>query len=284
MADRDERRAQAARHIALMKGTFASETEATVAAAIVYKDGEGRELPLADAAFEATETIVTTRFAPEALYQHGRGKTLVVDPASFTRPGGSYEDGAFGPEQILCSQSNLYQVLQGIRPLYHKVNRGFARGLLFTDRAVYLPEVAFSGDGSVHKADVLVIAEPVRERALENHRSEPECDRALRDRIETILRIAAANGCETLVCGAFGCGRLGYDEQQVIELFKTWIEEHPGAIGRIVFSVPRIHANAFEAAFGTPKPEKPVKVEREDEDEDEIDLSTIELPEGITLR
>ena len=179
MADRDERREQARKHLALMKGALAGEAAKTVEAAVIYEDGEGRELQLPEATFEATETKVVTSFAPEALYRDGRGKTVIVDPASFSRPGGAYEDGAFGPEQILCSDSNLYLVLQGMKERYYDANKGFARGQLFTDRAMYLPDVAFSRNGSLKFADVIAVAEPLRERALENHRSEQECNNAL---------------------------------------------------------------------------------------------------------
>lgn len=289
MVDKDERRAQAARHNALMKGAFATETEQTAAAVIIYEEGEGRELELPKPAFDQTETVVTTAFAPEALYREGRGKVAVVDPASFTRPGGAYEDGAFGPEQILCSQSNLYQVLCAIKPLFHDKNRDYRRGQLFTDRAAYLPDVAFSREGALRKANVIAIAEPLRARALENNRSERECDHALAERVETILRIAAANECETLVVGAFGCGRLGFETQQVIELFRTWVEAHPGSIGRIVFAVPRAYAEAFEAAFGKPapaaaRPEAEAAPSEQERDEDEFDWTKVELPEGVTLR
>ena len=282
MVDRDERRAQAAKHLALMKGALASETAATVAAAVIYEDGEGRELSLPEAAFESTETSVTTVFASAAL-RDAVGKTAVVDPTAFTRPGGNYEDGAFGPEQILCSESNLYPILCGLKGVYHDGNRGYQRGQLFTDRALYLPDGGFSHDGTIRKAAVIAIPEPNRARALENHRSERERDRCLAERIEAILRIAAANGCETLICGAFGCGREGFDPQQVIGLFKDWIEAHPGAIGRIVFAVPRAHASAFDEAFGKPAVEEvtPIVV---DEDEDGFDVRDVELPEGVTLR
>ena len=283
MADREERKNQAIQHESLMKSAFASETAATVEAAVIYEDGEGRALDLPDPAFDATETIVTTSFVPEALYRDAEGKTAVVDPASFTRPGGAYEDGAFGPEQILCSQSNLYQVLRGIKRSYHDANRDYRAGGLFTDRAAYLPDIAFSRGGSVRAANVIVVAEPMRARAIENHRSERECDNALARRIETVLRIAAANECETLIVGAFGCGRLGYAADQVIELFKTWIAEHPGAIRRIVFAVPRAHADAFRAAFEAPKEAAPV-VATEDEEAEDEEWRTIELPEGVTLR
>ena len=203
MPTRDERREAAAKNLALMRGAFASETKATVEAARVYENGEGRELPVAEGDGE-TATSVTTDFAPKAVFS-AQGKVVVVDPCSFTRPGGAYEDGSFGPEQILCAESNLYPALRSCKELYHDKNRGYSCGMLFTDRALYLPDVAFVRDGTIRRADVLAIPEPVRARAIENHRSERECEHTLADRIEALLRIAAANGAETLVVGAFGC-------------------------------------------------------------------------------
>ena len=284
MAEKEERAAQAAKHNALMRGAFASETAATVEAARVYDEGEGRALVLPEPAHEATEAVVTRAFAPEALYRFGKGKTVLIDPASFTRPGGAYEDGSFGPEQILCSQSNLYQVLCGVKETFHDANCDYRRGQLFTDRAAYLPDVAFS-QGAVRKADVIAIAEPLRARALENHRSERECDNALAQRIEAFMNIAVANECETLIVGAFGCGRLGWSAEHVAGLFKAWIDEHPGALGRVVFAVPRASFDAFDALFGKLEEAAPAVAEAVvDEDDDEFDLSSIELPEGITLR
>ena len=64
MADRDQRKEQAEKHNALMKGAFAGETAATVEAATIYEEGEGRALELPEAPFEATETLVTTAFVP----------------------------------------------------------------------------------------------------------------------------------------------------------------------------------------------------------------------------
>lgn len=281
---REQRRAEAVRHSGLMKAAFAAETAETVENAVIYEEGEGRELPLPEPTAEATETLVVTSFAPEALYRDGKGKCAVVDPANFTRPGGAYEDGAFGPEQILCSESNLYPVLQGVADEYHRKNKDYRRGSLFTDRALWLPEVLFSRSGDVRRAGVIAVAEPVRAFALENHRPEAEVERALRDRIETLLRIAAANEVETLVVGAFGCGRNGYEPDQVIALFQAWFAEHPGAVPRVVFAVPRAQFDAFDAAFGQPKVEEVAVAAEEEPDEEREDWRDIELPEGITLR
>lgn len=271
------------------EGAQAGNEEAREAAEIAEEAAE--EAAESDAvAPTATETTVkvVASFAPEALYRDATGKTMIVDPGAFTRPGGAYEDGAFGPEQILCSESNLYPILVAHKRDFYDKNRDYRRGSLFTDRALYVPEVLFSRGGDVRRADVLVIAEPVRAFALENHRSERECDKALADRIEAIFRIAAANGTETLIVGAFGCGRNGYPVEQVIELIQNWIAEHPGAVPNVVFAVPRMHADAFREAFGAPEPERPAPVvvaeDENDRGDDDEDWRNVELPEGVTLR
>lgn len=271
------------------EGAQAGNEEAREAAEIAEEAAE--EAAESDAvAPTATETTVkvVASFAPEALYRDATGKTMIVDPGAFTRPGGAYEDGAFGPEQILCSESNLYPILVAHKRDFYDKNRDYRRGSLFTDRALYVPEVLFSRGGDVRRADVLVIAEPVRAFALENHRSERECDKALADRIEAIFRIAAANGTETLIVGAFGCGRNGYPVEQVIELIQNWIAEHPGAVPNVVFAVPRMHADTFREAFGAPEPERPAPVvvaeDENDRGDDDEDWRNVELPEGVTLR
>lgn len=278
---KEERAAQAAKHLSFVKGVFAKETESSIQTATIYEDGEARAAQLPEPKAEATETAVTTAFAVSALHD-ASGKVTLVDAASFTRPGGAYEDGAFGPEQVLCSESNLYPILQGIKPAYHSKNRGYACGQLFTDRAAFLKDLVFNREGSMRTANVIVVPEPNRARALENHRSERECDACLANRIETLLNIAALQETETLIVGAFGCGRQGFPPAQVIEQFQNWIKAHQGVIAKIVFAVPRVHFEAFDAAFGAPKPAQE-EVAAEPEEEEEL-FDPSDLPEGVTLR
>ncbi len=89
-----------------------------------------------------------------------------------------------------------------------------------------------------------------------------------------------------MVVGAFGCGRQGYDPEAVIALFKAWIEAHPGAIGRIVFAVPRAYVDSFRETFGAPpaKEEPKPEVTTDSEDEEEFDWRSVPLPEGVTIR
>ncbi len=159
MPTRDERRAEASKHLALMKGAFAKETQATIDAAVVYEDGDALALELPEPTAEATETQVTSDFTTTAL-RRAQGKTAIVDPVSYTRPGGAYEDGSFGPEQILCSESNLYPVLCGMKSTYHDQNRSYMCGMLLTSRAMYLPNVVFIREGEIREANVIAVPEP----------------------------------------------------------------------------------------------------------------------------
>ena len=284
MPTREQRQQEAAKHIAFVKTVFGSETKESIANAVVYEDGEGRELELPEPAFESTATRVSSAF-PATVVFDSQGKTGVIDTCSFTRPGGNYEDGAFGPEQALCADSNLYPILQGCKKTFFDGNRGYECSMLFTDRALFLPDVMFVRNGVMKKASVVAIAAPNRTRALENHRSERECDANLANRIEAQLRIAAAQGIETLVCGAFGCGSYGNDPAFVAQTYRTWIDAHPGAFKEVVFAVPRSAIEAFEAAFGAPQPaEEEPQATTEEEERDTEDWRTIDLPEGITLR
>lgn len=285
--DREERKHKAAEHLGLMKGAFSKETKTSADSTLIYEEGVGRAQSLPEPSAEVTEIMVVTCFAPEAVQRFGEGHVAVVDPASFTRPGGAYEDGAFGPEQILCAESNLYPILTSIAPAYHQKNRGYARGTLFTDRTAYIPDVIFLRGGTIKKADVIVIPEPVKARALENHRSLRECEHALQERVSTLLCIAAANEVDTLIVGAFGCGRNGYDAPFVAEAFKAWIDEHPGAIKKVVFATPRAFKDAFADTLGYIEEEQPVVASptpEEDSEQDDEDWRTINLPEGITIR
>ena len=267
-----------------MKGAFAKEAQATIDAAVVYEDGDALALELPVPAAEATETQVTSDFTTTAL-RRAQGKTAIVDPVSYTRPGGAYEDGSFGPEQILCSESNLYPVLCGMKSTYHDQNRSYMCGMLLTSRAMYLPNVVFIREGEIREANVIAVPEPNRERALENHRSERECLDCLAARIETMLNIAAANEIETLIVNAYACGRQGFQPAQVIELFQQWIAAHPGVIKTIVFAVPRASFDAFDEAFGQPAPVvEEVVAPAEEQEDDEFDFRAIDLPEGITIR
>ena len=279
MATKEERQVEAKKHNGLVRGVFASETEEAVESAVIYEDGEGRELELPEPRFEKTQVGVAWD-ALANVVESATGKVCVLDPASFTRPGGNYLGGGWSPEEQICAESNLFPVLEGLKKDYFDANRQSGRGGLNSDRALYLKDIVFTTAGVTRKRDVLAIAPVNRRMALQNHRPEAECDQDLANRIEALMRIAAVNEVDTLVLCAFGCGFFENDATQVANLFKQWLDAHPGMFERVVFAIaggPSL--DAFRAVFPAEDVRRTAIVEEEqpqrdeEDDEEEIDIA-----------
>ncbi len=269
MPTKEKRKAEAEKHLGLVKGLFASETAKTIESAKLYEDGKGRDLELPEPRFEQTEIAVEWGVLADAV-MHAKGRVCVLDPASYRTPGGNYLNGGWGTEEQICAESSLYPVLEGLRAEYHDANRQSTHGGLNSDRALYLNDIVFTTGGTMKKRDVLVCAPPNRTIALQNHRSAAECDMDLAHRVEALMRIAAVNEADTFVLGAFGCGFFGNDPQQVAGLFKTWLDAHPGLFKTVVFSIAGGPAlDAFREAF--PQEKQPVQEKPLSDDEDEFD-------------
>lgn len=279
MPSKEERRKAAEKHIGLIRGVFAKQVKASLDAAIVYEDGDGRSLDVPEARFETTQVRIAQTGAERAVVQ-AKGNAAVVDPASYRRPGSGYANGAATVEAMLCASSSLYPVLEGLKERFYDVNRDDTRGELYSDRAVFLPDIVFTEGSVVHRA-VVVCAPPDKNRALEHHRPQAEIEGDLAHRVETVMRVAAANGVDTLVVPPFGCGALGNDPALVAQLFKEWIEAHPGVFEEVVFAIPRgAFSDAFASVIGdadenakaaaqAAAAEKSAEADAEDDEDDE---------------
>lgn len=271
MPTKEERAAEAKKHVGLARGVFGDDAQASAKEAKIYEDGVGRELPLPEPRFDSTTTEVVWGTLANAI-ENASGKVCVVDPASYRTPGGNYLSGGWSPECQICAESNLFPALEALKDTYYAANGQSTHGGLYSDRAAYIPNIVFTTEGVVKKRDVLVIAPPNRRFALENHRSEAECDLDLRNRIEAMMRIAAANEPDTLILGAFGCGSFGNDDQVVADLFKKWLDEHPGLFERVAIVIsggPGL--DVFRAVFPPASREPEPTVEDEEEVESEED-------------
>ena len=58
-------------------------------------------------------------------------------------------------------------------------------------------------------------------------------------RIEFILKIAADQGAEILILGAFGCGVFGQAPAEVANVFKEFLRnEFNGCFKKVIFAIP----------------------------------------------
>ena len=236
MTPKEERAKEARDHISRVNGIFEAETAASIERVVIYEDGDMRNPELGEAKFEDTEAVTAWESVAKAI-EKAKGRVCVVDPAHFTRPAGGYEKGSWDIESQICAESNLAPILKGIAQRFHQSNKHYGRGGLNSDRAAYIEGVVFTTSGEMKKCDVLAISPVNRKMARENNRSEAECDQDLANRVKTLLNIAAVHEIDTLVLHDFGCGWMGNDGASVAGLFKAWLDEHPGHIGKVVFAI-----------------------------------------------
>ena len=182
--------------------------------------------------------VVSPKRTFEAASAYARTmKTCVLNFASASNPGGGVVNGSSAQEEALCRCSTLYLNLNT-----NEMWNGFysphraARDPIHNDDAIYTPRVVvFKSDTAFPKSlpesewyevDVISCAAPnLREHPSNSMNSgdgdrrveiSPDRLRALHERrFRRILDIAAANGEEAVILGAFGCGAFQNDPEVV---------------------------------------------------------------------
>lgn len=144
--------------------------------------------------------------------------------ASARNPGGGFLNGAQAQEESLARSSALHRCLLAA-PAFYARNRE-NRSTLYLDLAIFSPRVPFfrADDGRLLDLPVLasVITAPAPNAGAiaQNERANlPLIEPALRRRTEFVLAVAAANGIERLVLGAWGCGVFRNDPAEVARAF-----------------------------------------------------------------
>lgn len=252
---RDARRKAAEQHTSEVAARLAKDIERSVAGVIRY-DGAPK-LEVAEPC--VPEVTVAALDAVAAVLEYGRGYAqfcdlAVLDFASFVNPGGGYIRGGLAQEEALCTESYLYNVLDGERDWYQENRRRNINCELYRERALVVPAVRFER-GKMHAyADVIVAAAPNARRAREEYRvADDALAAAMRDRIRFVLDIVDALGREKVVLGAYGCGVFGWDAEQVAEMFRVELAARAHGVKQVVFAIPRTRYDEnlakFEHAF-----------------------------------
>ena len=180
--------------------------------------------------------------------EHPEHKIAVLNFASSTHPGGGVTNGATAQEECLCRCSNLYPALNQswLRKKYYDVNRR-NWSEWGTDALIYTPDVTVCKTDTRSPAridpeawvnvDVITAAAPnLRNAAPKWRRSQKLYDVHVA-RARRILALAAANGVDDLVLGAFGCGAFANDPGVVAQAYKTVVEEFKDCFDTITFAV-----------------------------------------------
>ena len=178
----------------------------------------------------------------------GNGRVAVLNFANAYSPGGGVTRGAMAQEECLCRSSNLYSALTlpYLIRNYYKHNEK-TTGEMGTDAVIYSPGVTvFKSDDALptplaktFQTDVLTCAAPY----VNPNRKKPIPLEKLEDtfnhRIGNILEVAAANGADNLILGAFGCGAFNNPPDLVAGCFRYYLVDkgYSDYFKRVVFAI-----------------------------------------------
>lgn len=174
-----------------------------------------------------------------ALTEYSRlGKTCVLNMASYKRPGGGVRNGARAQEECLFRCSNLIQVVPNS---FYPLQENEA---LYTKDAVFFKD-KYYGYMEPVICDVITIAainlnenakyDPVQN--IKNYRN------VTKDKIRLMISLAAKNGVQNLILGAWGCGVFKNDPNLMSQYFSEVLigEGYSVDFKNIVFAVINDH-------------------------------------------
>ena len=185
-------------------------------------------------------------------------KVAVLNFASATNPGGGVAKGSKAQEEALCRCSTLFPVLntQELQEKFYRFHQEH-QDTRYTDACIYTPGITvFKTDTSIperlspeywRQVDVISCAAPNLRKVPYNRMNPgtgpaiPVSDRELleihKTRGRKIFRVAVANGVDTLILGAFGCGAFKNSPSVVARAYRGILEEFDGYISKVEFAV-----------------------------------------------
>ncbi|MCQ6563775.1 TIGR02452 family protein [Paenibacillus mendelii] len=149
----------------------------------------------------------------------GSERVGVLNFASAKNPGGGFLNGAMAQEESLAASSGLYGTLLRNEG-YYTANRAY-RSMMYTDHAIYSPDVVFFRDERFNlmerpvTASVLTLPAVNYGQVLLKGEDSWEAERVMKDRMRLALAIFAHKGDRSLVLGAYGCGVFRNDPEKV---------------------------------------------------------------------
>ncbi|WP_283656272.1 MULTISPECIES: TIGR02452 family protein [unclassified Paenibacillus] len=164
--------------------------------------------------------------------------------ASAKNPGGGFLGGSQEQEESLARSSALYPCILQMEEMYQH-NRKL-RSCFYSDYMIYSPDVPVFRDDQGMQLEkpylVAFLTAPAVNAGVVREREPEQVNRigeVMLERIRYILSLAAQNGVEHLVLGAYGCGVFRNKPEEVAVWFKqVLVDEGYGLLfDRIVFAV-----------------------------------------------
>lgn len=236
---------EAVNHVNRMKELYGAEISNSIKHTTIHRNDVDISMKDKEVVMNFKVDSVDTVYA--ALKYHNC-KTAVLNFASYKNPGGGFIHGSHAQEEDLCGKSTLYPVLF-VHINYYETNRKNINKGLYSNAALYSEDIVFNIDHVDFKCDVITCAAPNWSAARRNGVTRSENSRALKERIEFMLKVAVSHDVDTLILGAWGCGVFKQDSAEVAELFQNALHKYP-YFKTVVFAVPGgVNLEAFKNTF-----------------------------------
>ncbi len=212
---------------------------------------EDDTLPKLKASYKDNADIIISEkrtFEAAEAYALAGKKVCVLNFASATNPGGGVLNGAGAQEECLCRCSTLYFGLTK-RELY----TGFylphrrAQNNLHNNDIIYTPDVTVFKTDTIepklmdkkdwYNVNVITCAAPNLRFIPQGRISNEEIYTIQLERFSRILSVAAAQGNEVVILGAFGCGAFMNPLHTVAEAAKNSVREFLKYFETIEFAI-----------------------------------------------
>ena len=245
--NKEQNKAKAIEHTGLMNMLHSQEISRSVNTTEVFTNVPDQELTC------NPDQIYMNMDSVSALYSLCNEKidrVCILNFASYKWPGGMFMEGSMAQEESLCHESDLYNILSSKRfEEYYEWNNQHKNHALYTNRALYIPDVVFTRDYEL-KADVLTCAAPNYSVAGRYQGISREGNLlVLKDRVRFIASILDRKKVQVFIAGAFGCGVFG---QRAADVAQIWKETNFGSdLRKILHPVPGkdVNSRAFEERF-----------------------------------
>ncbi len=262
---RDKRRLAAEETVAIMdKGSyekngetvnFAAAQQASEENSRLFSPEQGKEI-VADTK-RKLETIMTAQQqAPSImllneasvasiirLAQLGLDQVGVLNFASAKNPGGGFLNGAMAQEESLAASSGLYRT-QLKNEQYYTINRA-NRSMMYTDYAIYSPDVVFFRDERFELLDKPVTASVLTLPAVNmgqvilKKENIAQAKTVMKERMRLALSLFAKQDIKRIILGAYGCGVFRNDPVEVARWWEELLieEGYANLFERTVFAI-----------------------------------------------
>ena len=238
-SNKQTRSERAAFHTLLMEKDFKDAIQESVTKSKIYSpDTAFIENP---SRWDEMKVSLVNEGSGDAIMRLADEHMAVLNFASYTHPGGQFINGSSAQEESLCHESTLYNVLVEF-PAYYKENSTTRNDFMYTNRAIYSPDIVFQRKDKIVPCDVITCAAPNLSGNWKFHNrriSRRDNNETLKSRCRFVLEIAKENNVQTLILGAFGCGVFGQDPSTVATYFSELLTgDFKGCFREVVFAIP----------------------------------------------